>query len=67
MKKFFKYLLYCLGSVKSNDFSDGEEEKELCYTVEEAIEHIGFGRFQMKVMLAVGLFQVEKVHCLSNL
>lgn len=45
------------GSVETDDFSDGAEEKKLCYTVEEAIEHIGFGRFQMKVMLAVGLFQ----------
>ena len=31
------------------------------YTVEEAIEHIGFGRFQLKVMGAVGLFQVLRL------
>lgn len=43
--------------VKRVEEPSSDAEDGVHYTVEEAIEHIGFGRFQLKVMGAVGLFQ----------
>lgn len=46
-----------IGSVGTESLSDGDAQVH--YSVEDAIEHIGFGRFQVKVMFVVGLFQAS--------
>lgn len=51
-------VLWFTGSIGTELLSNGDAQ--IHYSVEDAIEHIGFGRFQVKVMFVVGLFQVLK-------
>ena len=38
---------------------DGDLGREETYTVEQAVENMGFGKFQMKIFFICGLFSVS--------
>ena len=41
---------------------EGDFPGQQTYTVEDAVENMGFGWFQMKIILIVGLFSVSYPH-----
>lgn len=44
--------------VAGDEFEEEEDSGELTYTLSEAVEKIGFGKFQIRILLMVGFFTI---------
>ena len=49
----------CLDEFTTEEY--WKEEDTTTYSVEDAVDHMGFGRFQLKVLAISGLFSVSLV------